>query len=126
MVAHFEVPRAELKILPSKLILSLNAFLPEDIRVMEVTRCRANFHARYNASGKQYRYYVWNHRAMNPLLRNRAWQVPLPLDIAAMRAAARVFVGKHDFKSLAATHPTKKKTTVRTLTRCEIQRRGPL
>ncbi len=52
MVAHFEVPRAELKIPPSKLLLSLNAFLPEDIRVMEVTRCRADFHARYNASGK--------------------------------------------------------------------------
>jgi tRNA pseudouridine38-40 synthase len=63
---------------------------------------------------------------MNPLLRDRAWHVPKKLDLAPMRAAARRFVGRHDFKSFAATHPYEVGPTVRTVSRCEIQRRGPL
>lgn len=126
MAAHFEVPKPESKIPPRKLLLALNAFLPEDIRVMAVNRCRADFHARFQATGKQYRYYVWNHRAMNPLLRKQAWQVPLPLDLAAMRTAAKKLVGRHDFKSFAANHPWQPKSTVRRLTRCDIQKRGAL
>ncbi len=126
MVAHFEVPRTEYKIPRHKLVLALNAFLPEDIRVMTASRCRSDFHARYHAKGKQYRYVVWNHRAMNPLLRHYAWQVPLPVDLPAMRAAANLFVGKHDFKSFTGTHPWQKPSTVCTLTRCDIQKRGPL
>ncbi len=126
MVAHFEIARAENKIPPEKLVLALNAFLPEDIRVMSVARCRADFHARYDAKGKQYRYFVWNHRAMNPLLRHYAWQVPLPVDLAAMRTAAKLFIGKHDFKSFTGTHPWQKPSTVRTVTRCDIQKRGSL
>ena len=126
MVAHFEVPRSELKVPVPKMLLALNAFLPEDIRVMAVARARPDFHARFQAKGKQYRYYVWNHRAMNPLLRNTAWQVPLPLDLKSMREAAKLFLGKRDFKSFAATHPRPKENTVRTLTRCEIRKQGPL
>ena len=64
--------------------------------------------------------------AMNPLLRQQAWHVPAPLDLAAMRAAANLFVGKHDFKSLAATRNYEMKSTVRTLRRCDIRRHGPL
>jgi len=126
MVAHFEAPKSECKMTCERLILALNAFLPEDIRVTSVARCRRDFHARFEALGKQYRYFVWNHRAMNPLLRQQAWQVPLPLDLARMRSAAKYFLGKHDFESFAANHPWKKKTSVRTLTRCDIQQRGPL
>jgi tRNA pseudouridine38-40 synthase len=126
MVAHFEVPRSELKMPMQKLMLALNAFLPEDIRIVGVARARADFHARFQAKGKQYRYYVWNHRAMNPLLRHTAWQVPLELDLALMREAAKLFLGKQDFKSFAANHPWKKENTVRTLRRCEIKKQGPL
>jgi tRNA pseudouridine38-40 synthase len=126
MVAHVEIPRAEFKMVTRKLALAINAFLPEDIRVMSAVRARADFHARFDASGKEYRYYVWNHTAMNPLLRNRAWHVPLPLDLAAMQRAARLFVGKHDFKSFAANRNYEMETTVRTLTRCGVKRNGCL
>src|SRR5580692_8023961 len=105
MVAHVEIARAEFKMTPEKLALAINAHLPEDIRVVSARRCRADFHARFDAKGKQYRYFVWNHVAMNPLLRHQAWQVPRQLDLAAMREAARLFLGKHDFKSLAGTRP---------------------
>jgi tRNA pseudouridine38-40 synthase len=126
LVAHVEVPRGEFRIPLAKLPLALNAHLPEDIRVTAAARCAATFHARFDATGKQYRYFVWNHTAMNPLLRDRAWHVPQKLDLARMRAAARRFVGRHDFKSFAATHPYEVGPTVRTVSRCEIQRRGPL
>jgi len=98
MVAHFEVPAAEFKMSPRKLMLALNAWLPEDVRVLSAARAPKEFHARFNAAGKQYRYFVWNHTAMNPLIRHTTWQVPLPLDLKAMRAAAPLFVGRHDFK----------------------------
>src|SRR4030095_12769131 len=62
---------------------------------------------------------------MNPLLRNQAGHVPLKLDLAAMRTAAKLFLGKHDFKSFAGTRSYEMETTVRTLTRCENKRNGP-
>jgi tRNA pseudouridine38-40 synthase len=124
MVAHFEISQAENKIPPARLAIALNAFLPDDIRVLHATRARKDFHARFHASGKQYRYLVWNHHAMNPLLQDRAWHVARPLDFAAMRKAAKYFVGKHDFKSFAANHPYAMASTVRTLTRCDVKRSG--
>jgi len=126
MVAHFEVPRAECPMTPRKLALALNAWLPEDIRVLAAARAPQAFHARFGAAGKQYRYFVWNHPAMNPLIRRTAWHVPRPLDLRAMRAAAPLFVGKHDFQSFAANPGYAKESTVRTVTRCGLTRRGPL
>src|SRR5207237_5784445 len=66
----------------------------------------------------------WNHFAMNPLLRNQAWHVPKKLDVAAMRNAAKFFVGQHDFKSFTANRGDELENSVRTLTRCEIKRSG--
>jgi len=125
MVAHFAVPRAEGKMSARKLGLAVNAWLPPDIRVVAASRAAKDFHARFQATGKQYRYVVWNHTAMNPLLRATAWHVPRPLDVQAMRAAAKLFVGKHDFQSFAASSGYKRTTTVRTLTRCDLKRSGP-
>jgi len=125
MVAHVEIPKHELRMPDRKLALALNAFLPQDIRVMSATRARRDFHARFRAKGKQYRYHVWNHTAMNPLLRAQAWHVPLPLDFAAMQRAAKMFIGKHDFKSLAVTRSYEMESTVRTVTRCDVKRSGP-
>jgi tRNA pseudouridine38-40 synthase len=125
MVAHFEVPAAEFKMSTPRLALALNAWLPEDIRVAAAARAPERFHARFDAAGKQYRYFVWNHTAMNPLLRHSAWQVPRPLDLKAMRAAAPLLVGRHDFKSFAACRNYEMKSTVRRVTRCDIKKSGP-
>jgi len=126
MVAHVEIPAHEFKMPLAKVALALNAFLPEDIRILSATHCAHTFHARFDASGKQYRFFVWNHTAMNPLLRHTAWQVPYQLDLRIMRAAANLFIGKHDFKSFAATRNYEMESTVRTLTRCDIKRSGRL
>ena len=126
MVAHFEVPRAECTMTGRKLALAVNAWLPEDVRVLSAAKVRAEFHARFDATGKQYRYFVWNHPGMNPLARQSAWHVPRPLDLEAMRTAARLFVGQHDFQSFAANPGYAKATTVRTLTRCDLKRSGQM
>jgi tRNA pseudouridine38-40 synthase len=124
LVAHFEVPRAEARMTPRKLALALNAHLPADIRVVSAARAAEKFHARFDAAGKQYRYFVWNHAAMNPLLRHTAWHVPRKLDPRLMRAAAKWFVGRHDFRSFTANPGYERQTTVRTLTRCDVKKSG--
>ena len=126
MVAHVDIPKAEFSMPVAKLALAINAHLPEDIRVMAASRSRRDFHARFDAAGKQYRYYVWNHHAMNPLLRHQAWLVHQALDVQAMRAAIQHLVGRHDFVSFAGTRNYKMESTVRTVTRCDIVKRGPL
>jgi tRNA pseudouridine38-40 synthase len=124
MVAHFAVPQAEARMTTHKLSLAINAWLPGDVRVVSVSRSPEKFHARFDATGKQYRYFVWNHAAMNPLLRHAAWHVPRKLDVKWMRAAAKLFVGKHDFQSFSSNPGYKKQTTVRTLTRCDVKKSG--
>ncbi len=125
MVAHVEILKAEFKMPVKRFALALNAFLPDDIRVLSAVRVPGKFHARFDATGKQYRYFVWNHPAMNPLLQNRAWHFPIKLDLAKMRAAAKLFVGKHDFRSFAVTRSYEMESNVRTLTRCDIKKSGP-
>jgi tRNA pseudouridine38-40 synthase len=61
---------------------------------------------------------------MNPLLRNRAWHFPMKLDLAKVRAAAKLFLGKRDFKSFAGTRSYEMESNVRTLTRCDIKKSG--
>ncbi len=63
---------------------------------------------------------------MNPLIRHTAWHVPRALDLQAMRSAAQLFLGRHDFKSFAGTRSYEMESTVRTLTRCEIKKNGSL
>src|SRR4029077_10976607 len=121
MVAHVEIPRAEFKMPVGRLALALNAFLPDDIAAMAAVPLPEKFHARFDATGKQYRYFVWNHAAMNPLLRNTAWHVPRKLNLPAMRAAAKLFAGERDFQSFATNPGYKRTTTVRNLTRCEVK-----
>jgi len=126
MVAHFEIAADECKMTARKLALALNAWLPEDIRVLAAARARKDFHARFDAKGKQYRYFLWNHPAMNPLLRHTAWHVPRPLALEVMREAAALLVGKHDFQSFTANPGYARKSTIRALTRCDLRHSGHL
>jgi tRNA pseudouridine38-40 synthase len=126
MVAHFELPKEEAQMQGRKLSLALNAWLPPDVRIVSAARVRNAFHARFDAKGKQYRYFIWNHPGMNPLLRHSAWHVPRPLNLGLMKAAAPSFVGKHDFQSFASNPGYSKATTVRTLTRCDVLKNGSL
>ena len=126
MVVHFEAPRRESRMTGRKLALALNAWLPGDIRVLQAARAPAEFHARFDAAGKQYRYFVWNHATMNPLRRHHCWHVPRRLDLGSMRSAASRFIGKHDFRAFAASQGYARGTYVRDLWRCDLKKAGPL
>ncbi len=126
MVAHVDILRDRFRMPVRKLALALNANLPEDIRVVSAVRARGDFHARFWAVGKEYRYTVWNHRSMNPLLLNRAWHVPQALDVPAMVRAARSLVGEHDFRSFAANRNYEVEFTRRHMSMCAVRGRGPL
>jgi tRNA pseudouridine38-40 synthase len=126
LVAHVDVPVAEDRMPPAKLLLAVNAHLPEDVRVLDIRRVRPGFHARFSATGKHYRYLVWNAAAMNPLLRTQAWHVTRALDLDAMRRAARLFVGTHDFRAFTSNRGVPLDDAVRTIVRCDVQARHPL
>lgn len=125
MVAHFDAQASEWRMTPRKLILAINAHLPEDIRVLEVRKVPRDFHARFQAAGKQYRYVVWNHPAHHPLWRYQSWHVTWKLDVKAMRAAAASLEGRHDFLAFSATPGYQRRHTIRTITRCAVLQSGP-
>nr|WP_246418025.1 tRNA pseudouridine(38-40) synthase TruA [Haloferula luteola] len=120
MPAHFEIGEGARMPPLRQLPLALNRFLPEDVRVVSAQAIPSTFHARFDAVGKTYAYRIWNHPAMHPLHRHYAWHIPTPLNVSAMRKAAKLLVGTHDFFAFTVTCPGELKDSVRTLHRCEI------
>jgi tRNA pseudouridine38-40 synthase len=98
----------------ASLYRALNARLPEDIRVTGVEEAPADFHARFSARAKTYRYRIFNGPQISPFERHYAWHVPHALDCAAMAAAARILEGRHDFAAFQAAGGDVR-TTERTL-----------
>lgn len=103
---------------------ALNARLPQDIRILKASLAKPDFHARRSAVGKEYRYFVWNDPAMLPDKRLYAAHAYRKLDVAAMRAAARRFVGRHDFASFTANPRREVESTVRTIFSFTVSKRG--
>jgi tRNA pseudouridine38-40 synthase len=101
---------------PGTVVRALNATLPPDIRVISVEDAGPDFHARFNARAKCYRYQIANVPVPSPFTRAYAWHVPEPLDRAAMADAAAALVGTHDFAAFQSSG-TDVHTTVRTLMR---------
>ncbi len=119
-VAHFETASA----LPAENILKgANTHLPPDIAVLEAEEADPDFHARYSARAKIYRYRILLREVRSPLERFRALRVSPPLDPEMMRAAAKLLTGRHDFAAFAAAGSSVKET-VRNLTRLEIKEEG--
>ena len=105
----------------------LNALLPPSIVVKKIKKVPANFHARYSVRSKVYEYRVWNHPCRSPLVAGRAFHVPYALDLAAMRKAAKAFIGKHDFRSFTSVSAIKEgNSCVRTIKRFQTKRQGHL
>jgi tRNA pseudouridine38-40 synthase len=79
------------------MVRAINANLPDAVRVLHVGTVSDAFHARFDAVSKTYEYRIWNGGVVPPFLRLYVWQVPQPLDVAAMGRAAHRLVGEHDF-----------------------------
>jgi tRNA pseudouridine38-40 synthase len=97
---------------------ALNAILPADVRVLEAAPAPEGFHARKSAVSKLYRYELDTGPVQLPTRRRVAGHVPWRLDEAAVRSAAELFRGRHDFASVASAGASVK-TTVRTILRSE-------
>jgi tRNA pseudouridine38-40 synthase len=106
------------------LLLALNANLPEDVRVTRLQEVDRNFHARFSAKGKEYRYQIDCGIVADPFIRAYAWHHPRPLDVAAMRRAAKLLVGRHDFSALSANPMRTIKTPVRKILKLAITKHG--
>lgn len=97
----------------------LNALLPDDIAVVQASEVPERFDPRRDARGKLYRYLLWNRPSRPALLRHRAWHVREPLDLAAMRAAAKTLWGEQNFAAFQASGCSAK-STVRTIRRLQV------
>lgn len=122
-VAHVDTP-SEIDCV--RLRRGLNAVLPPDVSVWELEEAPSDFHARFSAKGKHYRYLLLNGPCRSPLVSDRAWHVPGELDLERMRAGARALIGRHDFRALVS-RPDGDGDCHRTLTlvRVEAQPWGP-
>jgi tRNA pseudouridine38-40 synthase len=109
---------------PQVLRAALNANLPEDIRVLRVQEMNAKFHARFSARGKEYRYQIDCGLVADPFLRAYAWHHPRPLSLAAMRRAAKLLRGRHDFSALSANPMRPVESPVRTISKLAITKCG--
>jgi len=108
------------------LVFGTNSHLPDGIAVLEAAVLPdagpdnpEPFDARFSASGKLYRYQVWGSKVRSPFHMRTHWHVAVPLDLAAMRAAAQVLVGRHDFRAFRAAN-CERLTTVRLVRRLEV------
>ncbi len=88
---------------PERYFLALNRIIPDNIAVVGSEEVGLDFHSRYYAKGKRYKYLIYNLRHPSALLRNRAFYVPRPLNLERMRNAAAFFLGKHDFSAFQAS-----------------------
>jgi len=87
------------KIEPGSLMKALNSLLPPDVVVKELVEMDADFHARYSAKSRVYKYLIWNGDTCSTFYRRFSWPVPHQLDIEGMRKAAEHLIGWHDFTS---------------------------
>jgi tRNA pseudouridine38-40 synthase len=103
----------------AELFRGLNALLPADVRVVQVDQVGDDFHARFSARSKTYRYAIRNEPIVSPFEYPFVWHVPDRLDAGAMRAAAATLMGTHDFACFRSAG-TEIRNTTRTITRSEI------
>jgi len=121
---HFDAPATRMT--AKDWTPALNSRLPATIRIL-VARCvPPDFHARFSAAGKIYRYRIRNARILPPLEAGRSWLVPQPLDMDSLRKAASAFLGTHDFSGFSANRGSPVSDPRRTLEALSISRRGSL
>jgi tRNA pseudouridine38-40 synthase len=118
--AHFDTAS---RIPGGKFCFALNTVLPPDIRVRASCDAPSDFHARFSAKGKLYRYRIHNAPHASAIERNTTAHVIYPLNVDAMRKEAQSVVGTHDFRPFAASGSVAK-DTVRTIYSCTLERNG--
>ncbi len=117
-VAHF---RTDATIPPVRFAPALNGVLPRDIVIRESAEVSVDFHARYSAVRKQYRYLIDVTPQSLPWLRHLVWRLPGEFDVSAMRDAGQGLLGRHDFSSFESKSDPEE-NSVRTVSELSIKR----
>lgn len=113
--------RLERDIAPERLRDAVNGNVGRDLRVIGADAAPDDFHARYSARGKTYLYRVFNERVMSPFWLRYAHHEARPLNVEAMREAAALFLGEHDWTAFSAAQ-SEAKSRVRSLTGLKVDR----
>jgi tRNA pseudouridine38-40 synthase len=120
MMAHFHTEAT----LPLKAFRDgVNRFLPRDVVIRSAEEQHKDFHARYSAKGKWYRYTIYNGNVRSPLCSRSTWNLRGDLDLNRLRRAASCLVGEHDFSAFRSSSCTAK-TTVREIYSVKIGEEG--
>jgi len=119
-VIHFD---SFLQLPSERWVKALNGLLPEDISIMEVHTASSDFHARFDAKGKTYKYVVYMGSVRNPFKRHYAAYHPYKTDISKVKNAADFLIGTHDYTSFCSTK-TDKENKVRTVSKISIEQNG--
>jgi tRNA pseudouridine38-40 synthase len=126
-VVHVDLSQAQLKRLGRNkdIRLKMNSLLDPDVRIIKVTEVPAAFHARYAATHRRYRYTIADSTSgWNPLRARYNLWLKFPLDLEAMQAASKEFLGLHDFAAFSKPKP--KATTIRELRLITVSRNKAL
>lgn len=94
---------------------ALNTLLPDDLHVHQVDKVPADFHVRFDALEKEYRYFIWNDPETDVFKRNYYYLYPYPLNVRNMQEACQYLIGEHDFTSFSSAKATAKGSKVRKL-----------
>jgi len=121
-VIHFDIPR---EINLQKLAISINGILEKDVSIKNLFIVPDDFHSRYSACERKYRYIIHNHHLRSPFSLYRAMWVSLPLSIERMRESASYLIGEHDFASFCKTCSASD-GTVREISRIDIEKHDDL
>ncbi len=116
-VANF---KTESNIPIEKLPLALNSKLKKTIIVKSASEVDLDFHARYNAKGKKYRYIINNSLCGSAIYKDLEYHMPIKLDVSKMEQAIKYFEGEHDFKAFKSSG-TSSKSSVRKILKTEIK-----
>ena len=114
--------RGAFRLVDSDLFRALNAVLPADVRIFSLEEAPDGFHPRKSARSKLYRYRIVHAPQVSPLDRRYVLHWPYPLDLRAMRKAARMFVRTDDFTAFSSNRD---RSPVRTVRRSELRKTGP-
>ncbi len=109
-IAHLKVPELQVNVTPRQIQHGFNDLLPHDINILRVTTAPDDFHARHDAVYRQYIYKISLRR--NAFAKSLVWWIKDDLDANAMAEAAKLLVGKHDFRSFCETEEGKKQSTI--------------
>ncbi len=103
-----------------KLFKAIDTNLPPDLALRSLNPAAANFHPRFDAVSRQYRYRLFYDQVRDPLREKFLWRVRFPLDGDALTRNAGIFLGTHDFAAFGSpTTPAPRGTTTRTVTKAE-------